>query len=64
MDIHKIVDVFNRQVEIDKYSKMIPFAEIEKNEYNLNIPRYINSQEAEDIQDIEAHLLGYPRRGH
>jgi len=58
MDIHKIVDVFNRQVEIDKYSKMIPFAEIEKNEYNLNIPRYINSQEAEDIQDIEAHLLG------
>ncbi|MEJ0056774.1 MAG: hypothetical protein WDN75_14620 [Bacteroidota bacterium] len=29
-----------------------------KNDYNLNIPRYIDSQEAEDIQDIEAHLLG------
>ncbi|MDO9463609.1 MAG: type I restriction endonuclease subunit M, partial [Deltaproteobacteria bacterium] len=42
----------------NKYSKMVPFAEIEKNEYNLNIPRYIDSQEAEDIQDIEAHLLG------
>jgi type I restriction enzyme M protein len=58
MDIHKIVDVFNKQIEIAKYSKMVPFAEIEKNEYNLNIPRYIDSQEAEDIQDIEAHLLG------
>ncbi len=58
MDIHKIVDVFNKQIEIAKYSKMVPFAEIEKNEYNLNIPRYIDSQEAEDIQNIEAHLLG------
>jgi type I restriction enzyme M protein len=37
---------------------MVPFAKIEQNEYNLNIPRYIDSQEAEDIQDIEAHLLG------
>jgi len=58
MDIHKIVEVFNKQIEIEKYSKMIPFSKIEKNEYNLNIPRYIDSQEAEDIQDIEAHLLG------
>jgi len=57
-DIHLIVDVFNRQFEIDKYSRMIPFTEIEKNDYNLNIPRYIDSQEVEDIQDIEAHLLG------
>ena len=37
---------------------MVPVAEIEANEFNLNIPRYIDSQEAEDIQDIEAHLLG------
>ncbi len=58
MDIHKIVDVFNKQTELDKYSRMVPRAEIEKNEYNLNIPRYIDSQEPEDIQDIEAHLLG------
>jgi type I restriction enzyme M protein len=58
-DIHKIVDVFNKQLEIEKYSRMVPVAEIEaKNEFNLNIPRYIDSQEAEDIQDIEAHLLG------
>ncbi len=59
-DIHKIVDVFNRQLELPKYSRMVSLEEISdaKNEYNLNIPRYIDSQEVEDIQDIEAHLLG------
>ncbi len=43
-----------------KYSRIIPIPEIAdpKNDYNLNIPRYIDSQEAEDLQDIEAHLLG------
>lgn len=59
-DIHKIVDVFNKQLEIEKYSRMVPVAEIEAetNNFNLNIPRYIDSQEPEDIQDIEAHILG------
>jgi len=57
-DLHKIVDVFNKQLEIPKYSRMVSVVEIEKNEFNLNIPRYIDSQEAEDIQDIEAHLKG------
>lgn len=58
MDIHKIVDVFNKQIEIEKYSKMVSFSKIEENEYNLNIPRYIDVQESEETQDIEAHLLG------
>jgi type I restriction enzyme M protein len=57
-DIHRIVDVFNKQTEVEKYSRMVSVAEIEKNDYNLNLPRYIDNQEAEDIQDIEAHLLG------
>lgn len=57
-DIHKIVDVFNNQIELPKYSRMVSHAEIERNEFNLNIPRYIDSQAAEDVQDIEAHLLG------
>lgn len=64
-DIHKIVDTFNHRLEIPKYSRIIPISEIAdaKNDYNLNIPRYIDSQEAEDIQDIEAHLLGgIPKR--
>jgi type I restriction enzyme M protein len=59
-DIHKIVDAFNNRIEIPKYSRIIPITEIEdpKNDYNLNIPRYIDSQEPEDLQDIEAHLKG------
>jgi type I restriction enzyme M protein len=58
MDIHKIVDVFNRQLEVPKYSRMVPFTEIEKNDFNLNLPRYIDSQTPEDLQDIEGHLRG------
>jgi type I restriction enzyme M protein len=59
-DIHKIVDVFNKQLEIPKYSRSVPITEIAdpKNDFNLNIPRYIDSKELEDIQDIAAHLLG------
>ncbi|MCH8852460.1 MAG: type I restriction-modification system subunit M [Planctomycetes bacterium] len=58
MDIHKIVDVFNKRLEVPKYSRMVGFEEIERNEFNLNIPRYIDSQKAEDIQDIAGHLQG------
>jgi len=57
-DIHQIVDVFNTQTEVEKYARFVSFDEIEKNEYNLNIPRYIDTQEAEDIQDLNAHLSG------
>jgi type I restriction enzyme M protein len=59
-DIHKIVDVFTKQLEIPKYSRFITMEEVAdpKNDYNLNIPRYIDSQEQEDIQDIAAHLFG------
>jgi type I restriction enzyme M protein len=57
-DIHKIVDVFNRHLEVPKYSRMVSFDEIEKNYFNLNLPRYIDSQQAEDVQDIEGHLKG------
>lgn len=57
-DIRKIVDVFNNQLEIQGYSRMVPMAEIRENDFNLNIPRYIDSSEPEVIQDIEAHLKG------
>ncbi|MHB0924445.1 MAG: type I restriction-modification system subunit M [Bellilinea sp.] len=59
-DIHKIVDVFNHLTEIPNYSRMVPYAEIgdPKNDFNLNLPRYIDSADIEDIQDISAHLLG------
>lgn len=58
MDIHKIVDVWTKQIEMPKFSRMVSFDEIEKNDFNLNLPRYIDSQQAEDLQDIEAHLKG------
>lgn len=57
-DIHKIVDVFKGQLEIPKYSRFVRIKEIEENDYNLNIPRYVDTQEEEDIQDIGAHLMG------
>jgi len=58
MDIHKIVDAFNKRLDVPKYARMVPFAEIEKNEFNLNLPRYIDSQTPEDLQDIAGHLQG------
>ena len=57
-DIHKIVDVFNKGLEILKYSRMVPVEEIETNEFNLNLPRYIDTQRPEDLQDIAGHLQG------
>lgn len=60
-DLHKIVDTFTRQDESDpRYARMVPVSEIAdpKNDYNLNLPRYIDSTEPEDLQDIHAHLCG------
>lgn len=57
-DIHKIVDAFNNQIEIPKFSRMVPLAEIEANDFNLNLPRYIDSADPEDLQDIDGHLRG------
>ena len=58
MDIHKIVDVFNKRTDIQKYARMVSFSEIEQNGFNLNLPRYIDSQTSEDRQDIGGHLQG------
>ena len=59
-DIHRIVDVFNKQTELPNYSRMVPVAEISSpaHDYNLNIPRYIDSSEPEDLHDLDAHLNG------
>ena len=57
-DIHKIVDVFNRRAEMPGFSRMVSVEEIEKNDFNLNLPRYIDGQQGEDLQDIEGHLRG------
>ena len=57
-DLHQIVDVFTNAEEHPGYSRLVPLDEIEKNDFNLNLPRYIDTQEAEDIQDIGGHLHG------
>ena len=59
-DIHKIVDVFNKRSEREGYSRMVLVSEIAApaNDYNLNIPRYIDARETEDLHDLDAHLNG------
>ncbi|HZY30124.1 MAG TPA: N-6 DNA methylase, partial [Candidatus Methylomirabilis sp.] len=59
-DIHRIVDTFTRQLEVPRYARMVPLSEISdpKNDFNLNLPRYIDSTEPEDLQDIDGHLRG------
>ena len=59
-DIHRIIDTVTTQTEIEKYSRLVPIAEIAdpKNDFNLNLSRYIDTSEPEDLQDIDAHLNG------
>jgi type I restriction enzyme M protein len=58
-DIHKIVDTYTKSLDIRGYSRMVLLEEIEKkNDFNLNLPRYIDSQQTDDRQDIEGHLKG------
>ena len=57
-DVHRIVDTFNKQLSTAKYARMVTLKEVEENDYNLNIPRYIDSSESEDIHDLFAHLNG------
>ena len=59
-DVHKIVDYYSNAIEEEGYSRSVPLSEIksESNDYNLNIPRYIDSAEPEDLHDLTAHLQG------
>ena len=59
-DIHRIVDTFRKQQDVPRYARMVSRDEIAdpKNDFNLNIPRYIDASEPEDVHDITAHLQG------
>ncbi|MFS0483130.1 N-6 DNA methylase [Corynebacterium striatum] len=59
-DMRKIIDTYLAGNDVERYARMVPLSEISdtKNNYNLNIPRYIDTSEPEDIQDLEAHLKG------
>ncbi len=51
-DVDKIVDTYRNRIEEEKYSKRATLADIAANDYNLNIPRYVDTFEAEDSIDI------------
>lgn len=59
-DIHRIVDTFTKLADVPGYARMVPLDEIAdpKNDFNLNLPRYIDSTTPEDLQDIDGHLRG------
>ena len=52
--IEKILETYKARKEIDKYSHTATLAEIQENDYNLNIPRYVDTFEEEETVDIEA----------
>ena len=59
-DIHQIVDAYNRKAEVPRFARMVTIEEIARpaNDYNLNIRRYIDSSDPEDLHDLDAHLNG------
>lgn len=57
-DLHKIVDVFGAQRKEEGYARLVPYEEIQSNDYNLNLSRYVAAPSGEDQQDLDAHLRG------
>ncbi len=57
-DIKRISDVWEAGKDVPHYARFVTYEEIERNEYNLNLPRYIEAINKETQQDIEAHLHG------
>ena len=57
-DIRRIVDVWQAQRDVPHFARFVPMEEIERNDYNLNIPRYVSAPDTEVLQDIDAHLRG------
>lgn len=57
-DIKKIVDVVTRRESIEKFSRVVSRDEIRRNDYNLNIPRYVDSSEKTESWDIYASMFG------
>lgn len=57
-DIKRIVDIVIKRESVEKFSKVVQREEIRDNEYNLNIPRYVDSSEAAESWDIYASMFG------
>jgi type I restriction enzyme M protein len=52
-DIEKIISTYQKRQEIEKYSHRASLEQIAENEYNLNIPRYVDTFEEEEIIDLD-----------
>lgn len=57
-DIKKIVDVVTNREDVDKFSRVVSKDEIRTNDYNLNIPRYVDSSDTEESWDIYSLMFG------
>lgn len=57
-DIRKIADTVSKRIDIDKFSRVVSKEEIRENDYNLNIPRYVDSSEDSETYDIYASMFG------
>lgn len=57
-DIKRVVDAMTTNATVDKFSRLVPIDEIRANDYNLNIPRYVDSSEAAESWDVYATMFG------
>lgn len=57
-DIRRITDVVTERQEVEKFSRLVSLEEIKRNEYNLNIPRYVDSADPAESRDIYAEMFG------
>lgn len=57
-DIQKITHVYRNKLQVPKYSRLVPISELEAEEYNLNIRRYVDNSPEPEPHDVKAHLFG------
>lgn len=57
-EVEKIDTAFTQKLQIPKYSRLVELGEIEKNDFNLNIRRYVDNTPDPEPEDVRAHLLG------
>ncbi len=57
-DIEKISYVFKNKIELPKYSRLVEVKEIEKEDFNLNVRRYVDNSPEPEPQDVKAHIQG------
>lgn len=57
-DIQKITHVYRNKLQVSKYSRLVPISELEAEEYNLNIRRYVDNSPEPEPHDVKAHLFG------